>query len=135
MSQDLAYLNQEQRESLADLPFAVLLPRSLPQGWKVESVVHDALDDGEGDTFVVTIGGFGKRCYFQTSNEGIGDPPPGDHHSTHHHPEFGEIRVEHEDSGSQMSDWLEVENGWSSVRGQGLTDAELDLMINLLELF
>lgn len=127
MSQVLSYLTTEQRESLSDLPFAVLLPSELPEGWTFEAIDFD--DEDEGASFALRIVSGGKRCAFLTSNEGLGDPLPGVRQSSHQHGEFGAITVEHEEDGALMSDWIEVENGWSAVGGNNLEDADLDLLI------
>ena len=127
MSQELSYLSAEQRESLSDLPFAVLLPSDLPQGWTFEGLDFD--EEEEGASFALRIVCGAKRCAFLTSNEGLGDPFPGVRQSSHQHSELGPITVEHEEDGALLSDWIEVENGWSAVGGNNLDDADLDLLI------
>jgi uncharacterized protein YbdZ (MbtH family) len=127
MSEALSYLTQEQRESLNDLPFAILLPASLPSGWKVEEI--DLHQDEEGASFALKLVSGDKTCAFLTSNEGIGDAVPGVKQSMHKHSEYGAITVEHEEDGSTLSDWIEVEGGWSAVGGNGLNEADLDQLI------
>lgn len=127
MSQELSYLNPEQRESLEGLPFAVLVPGELPAGWAFEAIDFD--EQEEGASFALRIVQGRKRCAFLTSNEGIGDAPPGVRQSAHQHPELGEIKVEHEEDGALLSDWLEVENGWCAIGGNDLEDADLDAIV------
>ena len=127
MSQALSYLTAEQRESLNDLPFAVLLPSGLPSGWTVEEIDFD--EDEEGASFALKLVSGGKTCAFLTSNEGIGDAVPGVQQSVHKHSEYGAIKVEHEEDGSVLSDWIEVEGGWSAVAGNGLNEADLAQLI------
>lgn len=133
MSEVLSYLSQEQRESLNDLPFAVLLPAGLPSGWSVEGIDFDG--DEEGASFALKLVSGDKTCAFLTSNEGIGDAVPGVKQTLHKHPEYGAIKVEHEEDGSILSDWIEVENGWSAVGGNGLNEADLNQLIPQLVCF
>lgn len=123
----LAYLSQEQKEGLNDLPFAVLLPAQLPSGWNVAGI--DFEEDEDGASFALRLVSGLKLCRLITSNEGIGDAPPGVRQSVHSHPDFGEIKVEHEEDGDVLSDWIEVESGWSALNGSGLSDADLEQFI------
>lgn len=127
MSEVLSYLSEKQRESLGDLPFAVLLPAGLPSGWSVAGIDFDQHE--EGASFALKLVSGSKTCAFLTSNEGIGDAVPGFKQTTHKHPEYGAIKVEHEEDGSLLSDWIEVENGWSAIGGNGLNQDDLDQLI------
>jgi hypothetical protein len=133
MSQELPYLTDDQRESLGDLPFSVLLPKGLPEGWSVATWDFDQLEEGASFSLGLTKGT--AKLHFMTTNEGIGDPPGGDRTSHHAHSDLGEVKVEHEEDGDFLSDWLEVENGWSAVGGNGLSDSEIDLVIEQLAAF
>lgn len=133
MSEVLSYLSQEQRERLNDLPFAVLLPADLPSGWSVEGIDFDEVEDGA--SFALKLVNGKKTCAFLTSNEGIGDAVPGYKQTTHKHPEYGAIKVEHEEDGSILSDWIEVEDGWSAVAGNGLNEVDLNQLIPQLVCF
>lgn len=130
MSQPFHYLTSEQRESLRGLPFSVLLPTELPQGWRVEEFTSDAEEDGA--SFTLGIGKGKARLNFLATNEGIGDPPGGMKRTRHQHPQLGEIKVEHEEDGDFLSDWIEVDGGWFAVGGSDTLDVDLDALIPLL---
>lgn len=128
MSQDFAYLSPEQRESLNTLPFSVLLPAELLPGWSLASIDFEEFEEGAA-SFALNLVADSKRLSFLTTNDGIGDAPPGARQSVHSHPELGEIHFEHEDDGDFLSVWLEVENGWSALGGQNASDTELDQVV------
>ena len=81
----------------------------------------------------VGLSGKGKaRLNFLATNEGIGDPPGGMKRTRHQHPQLGEIKVEHEEDGDFLSDWIEVDGGWFAVGGSDTLDVDLDALIPLL---
>lgn len=131
--EEFAYLSSEQKSILEDLPFPVLLPTELPSGWVLAGL--DFEEHEEGSSFSLKLVSGPKQCFLMTTDEGIGDAVPGVEQSNHQHPDFGVLRVEHEEDGASLSDWIEVENGWSAVRGEKLAAADLDLLIPLLVLY
>lgn len=130
MNASLSYLSAEQKGSLSSLPFSVLLPSELPSGWELDT--FDFSEFEEGASFTVVLTKQEKRCAVATTNEGIGDAPTGVRQSSHKHPELGSLTIEHEDDGDCLSDWVEVEGGWSAVSGTRLQDADLDAIISRL---
>lgn len=130
---ELSYLTAEQRESLQDLPFSILLPGELPGGWVLESMDFEEFE--EGASFSLNLKSGEKQVSFMTTNEGIGDAPTGVRQSQHSHPELGEVHVEHEEDGDFLSDWLEVENGWSALSGKYAEDTDIDQMVHQLVAF
>ena len=110
-----------------------MLPRELPDGWSVAGL--DFTEDEEGASFSLSLEKGAASVSFLTTNEGVGDPPGGERTSRHSHPELGELQVEHEEDGDFLSDWLEVENGYSALGGKGATDQDLDGLIAVLAVF
>ena len=131
---ELNYLDPKQRESLDGLPFAVLLPSETVVGWALQGFSFEQGEEEDaGDSFTLSfVNSKGGIMSFLTTNGGIGDPVGGARTSVHRHPQLGEITVEHEEDGDFLSDWLEVENGFSAVSGRDVSDEDLDLFVSKL---
>jgi len=110
-----------------------MLPSQVPQGWTVASLDFDQDEDGASFALGLTKGE--ARLNFLTTNDGIGDPPGGARTSRHPHQDLGEITIEHEEDGEFLSDWMEVEGGWSALAGSGPSDSELDQFVQSLTVF
>lgn len=132
MSEAFSYLNNDQKGSLIGLPFTVVLPSALPEGWVVDAVRASQFDDGSEAVLELSKGR--SRLFVRTANDGLGDPV-GSTVTQHTHPEFGEVLVYHEEDGDFSSNWLEGEGGWTAVSGSGAGEAELSELISSLEAY
>jgi len=133
MNSPFEYLTEQQKESLKGLPFRVLLPSELPLGWSVEEVDVSEVEDGMSSA--VTIKTATGKLNFLATNEGIGDPPGGARTTVHYHPDFGSIKVEFEDDGAFLCDWVEVEGGFGAVGGHDVDDGEIETAVTSLAVY
>lgn len=132
MSEAFSYLNNEHKGSLIGLPFTVVLPSALPEGWAVTAVRASQFD--EGSEAVLELAKGQARLFVRTANDGLGDPV-GSIVTHYSHPEFGEVSVYHEEDGDFSSCWLEGEGGWTAVSGSGAGEGELGELISNLEAY
>lgn len=130
--EDFSYLSEQQRGSLEGLPFGVLLPSRLPEGWKVISLERSEFDDG--NEVVLVLGRDKARIRVRNADSGLGDPF-GDRVSLHSHPDFGQVRVFHEEDGDFASSWLELDGAWAGISGHGANEQTISEIVESLSLY
>lgn len=138
MSDGFAYLTAEQRESLRGLPFPVLIPLELPDGWSVSSL--DAGTEDDETDVNLTLSGAGASVVMMATDGGVGDALPGERTESLEHPELGTIFVEHyeePDPDEFQTQWLALDDCPASyaLRGRGLDEAGLQALLDSLDLF
>ncbi len=130
--EDFHYLTAEQRGSLEGLPFSVLLPSTLPQGFKVLSLERVEME--EGNEAVLVLGRDKARLRVRNADSGLGDPV-GDRVTEHTHADFGRVSVYHEDDGDFASAWLELEGSWAGISGHGVDQQAISELVESLSLY